>query len=90
LHTFHIFAIRTKDRSSLASYLKGEGIQTSVRYPVPMHLQPALEYLQYHEGDFPQAEAWARENLSLPMYPELTQEQVEYVCDKIEGWVRTR
>jgi len=86
----HIFAIRTRDRGSLASYLKGEGIQTSVRYPVPMHLQPALKYLGYKKGDFPQAEAWAKENLSLPIYPELKEDQIEYVCDKIKEWVRTR
>jgi len=89
-HIYHIFAIRTKDRDSLAGYLKGEGIQTSVRYPLPMHLQPALEYLQYKKGDFPQAEEWAKTNLSLPMYPELTAGQVEYICDKIKEWVRTR
>jgi len=89
-HNYHIFAIRTKDRDSLASYLKGEGIQTAVRYPVPMHLQPVLRHLQYHEGDFPNAEAWAKENLSLPMYPEMSYEQVEYVCEKIKEWVRKR
>ena len=89
-HNYHIFAIRCKDRDSLASYLKGEGIQTSVRYPVPMHLQPALEYLGYKEGDFPKAEAWAKENLSLPIYPEMSYEQAEYVCEKIKEWTRDR
>ena len=89
-HNYHIFAIRTKDRDSLASYLKRKGIQTSIRYPLPMHLQPALEYLGYKEGDFPQAEAWAKENLSLPIYPELTREQIEYVCEKIKEWARER
>ena len=89
-HNYHIFAIRTKDRDSLSSYLKGKGIQTSVRYPLPMHLQPVLEYLGYKEGDFPQAEAWAKENLSLPIYPELTREQIEYICEKIKEWARER
>ena len=88
-HKYHIFAVRIKDRDSLAGYLKEKGIQTSVRYPLPMHLQPALEYLGwYHEGDFPNAEAWAKENLSLPMYPELTLDQVGYVCERVKEWVR--
>jgi len=82
-HVYHIFAIRTKDRGCLAGYLSGWGIQTAVRYPVPMHLQPALRYLGYHKGDFPNAEAWANENLSLPMYPELSTSQIEYVCEKV-------
>ena len=53
-----------------------------------MHLQPALRGLGYSEGDFPHAEAWARENLSLPIYPELNASQVEYVCDRIREWVK--
>jgi len=89
-HCYHIYAIRVKNRDSLARFLAENGIQTAVRYPLPMHLQPALEYLGYKKGDFPVAEEWAETNLSLPMYPELTQEQVEYVCSKIKGWVRDK
>lgn len=85
-HVYHIYAIRCKDRDDLAKYLGENGIQTSIRYPLPMHLQPALNYLGYHKGDFPNAEAWAKENLSLPMFPEMTGEQVEYVCDKVKEW----
>jgi len=89
-HVYHIFAIRCKERDLLKVCLEGQGIQTSVRYPVPMHLQPALRYIGYKEGDFPNAEAWAKENLSLPMYPELESSQVEYVCSKIKKWVEER
>ena len=89
-HVYHIYAIRCKDRDSLAKYLKGQGIQTAVRYPLPMHLQPALEYLGYSKGNFPQAEAWAEENLSLPMYPELTVNQINYVCSEVKKWVGAR
>ena len=89
-HVYHIFAIRASNRDGLRAYLSGQGIQTSIRYPVPMHLQPALRGLGYSEGDFPHAEAWARENLSLPMYPELNANQVEYICDKVKEWVRRR
>ena len=87
-HVYHIFAIRASNRDSLRAYLSEQGVQTAVRYPVPMHLQPALKGLDYSEGDLPHAEAWARENLSLPMYPELNSTQVEYVCDKVREWVR--
>ena len=86
-HVYHMYVIRTKDRDNLAEYLSTCGVQTAVRYPVPMHLQPALKYLGYREGEFPNAEAWAKENLSLPMYPELTASQVEYVYEKIKEWV---
>ena len=88
-HVYHIYAIRCKRRDELAAFLNQHGIQTAVRYPVPMHLQPALRYLGHHKGDFPQAEAWAKENLSLPMYPEMNQEQVEYVCEKVHEWAKT-
>jgi len=87
-HVYHIYAIRCRDRDDLARYLGSKGIQTAVRYPVPMHLQPALKYLGYKRGDFPIAEGWAETNLSLPMYPELTLGQISYVCTRIIEWVR--
>lgn len=86
-HVYHMFTIRCRNRDSLAEYLKWCGIQTAVRYPVPMHLQPVLKYLGYRKGDFPVAEKWAETNLSLPMYPELKVYQIEYICDKIKEWV---
>lgn len=87
-HVYHIYALRCKERDNLAAYLKEHNIETAVRYPVPMHLQPALKYLGYKEGDFPNAEAWANENLSLPIFPEMTSEQVEYVVRKVKDWLR--
>lgn len=86
-HVYHMYVIRCKERDSLAGYLGVNGIQTAVRYPVPMHLQPIIKPFGYQKGDFPQAEAWANENLSLPMYPEMTLDQIEYVCDKVKKWV---
>jgi dTDP-4-amino-4,6-dideoxygalactose transaminase len=59
--------------------MKANGIGAGVHYPVPLHLQPAYRHLSYREGDFPQAEMCAREVLSLPMYPELTDEQLQTV-----------
>lgn len=88
-HTYHIFAIRCKERDALANYLKERGIQTAVRYPVPMHQQPAIVYLCPHEH-YPEAEALAKENLSLPMYPELPLASVKYVCQCITEWSNER
>ena len=89
-HNYHIFSIRVEGRDNLAEFLLSQGIQTAVRYPVPMHLQPALSFLGYQKGDFPEAEKWADENLSLPIFPEMTMEQVEYVCEKVKEWAETK
>lgn len=80
---FHIFAIRTDVRSAVAEHLKKNGIQTGVHYPLPLHLQPAYKSLGYMPGDFPEAEQAAKELLSIPIYPELTNEQVDYIIEKI-------
>jgi dTDP-4-amino-4,6-dideoxygalactose transaminase len=61
-------------------------VQTGFHYPVPVHLQKAYETLGHREGDFPVTERTAREQLSLPMYPELTDEDVDRVCDIIRNW----
>ncbi len=80
---FHLFVIETERRDELQQYLKDQGVTTLIHYPIPIHLQPALEYLGYRRGDFPVAEKLAGEILSLPIYPELTELQVTYVCDQI-------
>mgnify|MGYP001617677127 FL=1 len=90
-HVWHIFALRVTDprgRDDLARFLQERGIQTAVRYPVPIHLQPALAYLGYKEGFFPMAEMWAKTNLSLPIYPEMSREMVSEVTQAIEKWCR--
>jgi len=86
-HFYYAFVIRVRGRDNLAKFLAGNGIQTTVRYLVPMHLLPALKYLGYKKGDFPMAEKLADENLNLPIYPEMTTEQVVYVAEKIKEWV---
>lgn len=86
---YHIYAVRVTDprgRDSLARFLVENGIQTAVRYPMPLHLQPALAHLGYKKGDFPNAEAWARTNLSLPIWPEMSLEMVEEVAQKVKEW----
>ena len=87
-HIFHQYEIRVKNRDALRNYLKENGIDTGVHYPVPCHLQPAFEYLGYKEGDFPVAEKAAKELLSLPIYPELRNDEVEYVCETIRKFYK--
>ncbi len=86
-HVYYAFAIRTKERDKLAVFLKEAGIETLVRYPVPMHLMPALKHLGYKVGDFPMAEERTKTNLSLPIYPEMTDSQVEYVAKRVKAWM---
>lgn len=79
----HVFAILTKDRESLAKFLKKNGIETGVHYPTPLHLQPAYKFLGYKKGDFPYAEQYADETLSLPLYPHMKLDEVDYVIEEI-------
>ncbi|MFV9510483.1 DegT/DnrJ/EryC1/StrS family aminotransferase [Tepidibacillus sp. LV47] len=87
-HIYHQYTIRVKDRDALQTYLKEQGISTMIYYPLPLHLQPVFADLGYKEGDFPESEKAAKEVLSLPMYPELKQEQQEYVVAKIKEFYR--
>lgn len=79
----HVFAILTKDRENLARFLKEQGVETGVHYPIPLHLQPAYKFLGYKKGDFPASEQYADETLSLPLYPHMSFNQVDYVVEKI-------
>jgi dTDP-4-amino-4,6-dideoxygalactose transaminase len=84
-HVYHVYAVRTDDREKLRDVLGTQGIQTGVHYPIPVHLQPAHADLGHHAGDFPVAEQVAREVLSLPMFPEMTREQVQAVAEAVSG-----
>ncbi|KAB0680363.1 DegT/DnrJ/EryC1/StrS family aminotransferase [Aureimonas leprariae] len=83
-HVFHVYAVRSPDRDRLRLALEAEGIQTGLHYPIPVHLQPAHADLGYVSGDFPEAEAASREVLSLPLYPEMTNEQLAIVAAALE------
>lgn len=95
-HVYHLFVIqvssqqtaisgqRSKTRDELQKFLGESGISTGLHYPIPLHLQPCFEHLGYKKGDFPVAEELAEQGLSLPMFAELTDEQIEYVCGKIK------
>ena len=79
-HVYHTYTVRSSDRDGLQKALAAEQIQTGIHYPVPVHLQPAYADLGYGKGSFPQAEQAAREVLSLPIFPEMTDEQQQAVA----------
>jgi dTDP-4-amino-4,6-dideoxygalactose transaminase len=82
-HVYHLFVVRTPRRDALNDHLAARGVSCGLHYPVPVHLQDAYRHLGYEEGAFPNAEAVARECLSLPMYPELTAAQIDHVCGAV-------
>ncbi len=83
-HVFHLFVVRTARRNALRNYLRANGIGTGIHYPVPLHLTEAYQQLGYPgKGSLPAAEQLAGEILSLPMYAELTDEQIEHTIDAI-------
>ena len=82
-HVFHLYVVKSKKRDKLQDWLKKKGIFTAVHYPIPVHFQPAYQDIGYKKGNFPISEKHSREILSLPMYPELKKQQVEYICETI-------
>lgn len=84
-HVWHLFVVRWPQRDNLRVTLSNAGIGTGLHYPIPLHLQPAYRALGYKPGDFPSAEKLADECLSLPMFPELQQIEVERICDVIRS-----
>ena len=89
-HIFHQYVVRVPAarRDPLLEHLKANGVGTKVYYPVPLHLQPCFANLGYREGDFPESERAARETLALPMFPELTRAQQEYVVETLRRFFR--
>jgi dTDP-3-amino-3,4,6-trideoxy-alpha-D-glucose transaminase len=82
-HVWHLYVVRAENRDQLRSSLAEQGIEAGLHYPLPLHLQPALADLGYSRGDFPVAEAWADEVLSLPMFPELEPSEIEQVTNAV-------
>lgn len=84
---YHLYVILVDDRDGLQKFLDSKGIATGLHYPLPLHLQKAYTDLGYNKGDFPITENIADRLLSLPMFPELTRNQIRYVCDKIKEYI---
>lgn len=85
-HIYNQYVIRVKDRDGLKKHLTENGVGCEVYYPLPFHLQKCFQYLGYKEGDFPVAEKASKEVIAIPIYPELTDEQIEYVVDTIRAF----
>jgi dTDP-4-amino-4,6-dideoxygalactose transaminase len=89
-HVYHVYTLRTVDRDGLQTALHAGGIQTAVHYAEPVHLQPAYANLGYSRGSFPQSERAAKEVLSLPLYPEMTGNQIQMVVQALMSIVAVR
>jgi dTDP-4-amino-4,6-dideoxygalactose transaminase len=87
---YHTFVIQAQYRDELKSYLSEQEVSTAIHYPIPIHLQAAAQNLGYCVGSFPVTEKQASSILSLPIYPELTEEQIEYVAACIRNFYELR
>lgn len=85
-HSFHLYVIRTKSRDRLKLFLEQQGVGTMIHYPIPPHLQEAYSNFGYKKGDFPIAEEIAETCLSLPLWPGMITEQLEFVIEKIRHY----
>ncbi|HYF03947.1 MAG TPA: DegT/DnrJ/EryC1/StrS family aminotransferase [Patescibacteria group bacterium] len=83
-HVYHLYVIQTEKRDELQSFLNENGVATGLHYPLPLHMQECFKNLGYKEGDFPVTEKLASHCLSLPMFPEMTEEQIQYVANTIK------
>lgn len=88
-HTYHLYMMRVQEecRDQLLSYLIGSGIDARIHYPKPLHLQPAFEFLGYKKGDFPVAEQYAKEKISLPIHQFMREEEIDYTIHKVTDFL---
>lgn len=87
-HVYHLYVIKVDKRDQLQQFLKEKGIQTAIHYPIPPYLQKAYVHLGYNKGDFPITERLAETSLSLPLYPGLNTESVNYICNSINEFFK--
>lgn len=83
-HVYHMYILQSENREEIIAKLKEAGIATGVYYPVPLHLQKVYKDLGYKEGDMPVAEYLSHRTFAIPVYPELTKEQVDYIISKLK------
>ncbi len=86
VHTFHVYAIRAQNRNELKDYLQQQGIETQIHYPKALPFDPAYQQMGHIPSDFPMAARFQNEVLSLPVYPELTEEQIYFVSKQIKNF----
>ena len=86
---YHVFAILVADRDKLQTHLADKGIVSLIHYPIPIHLQECYQYLGHKKGDFVNAEGIMSKILSLPLFPELTEEEVQIICSTVNKFVQT-
>lgn len=84
-HTYHVYAVRVTQRDTIQQQLLTRGIHTNIHYPIPVHLQPAYSFLNGRVGDLPETETLAKQMLSLPIFPELSDEEVATVGEALGG-----
>lgn len=89
-HTFHLYVIAAENRDGLMNYLKEKNIETAIHYPTPLPLLKAYEYLNYTASEFPVAAALQHKILSLPMYPELTENQIKYIANAVRSFYEVK
>ena len=87
---YHLYVVRVKNREKLQAELAAANIGTGIHYPIPLHQQKAYAHLGYKTGDFPVTEKIAPEIMSLPMFPQLTRQQQEYVAEKLMQFTNAR
>lgn len=85
-HVYHLYVIKTPQRDELQAWLKSQNIFTGIHYPIPLHLQKSMEFLGYQKGDLPATEQAATQILSLPMYADLENDQIEYVAAAVKNF----
>ncbi|MEK6935089.1 MAG: DegT/DnrJ/EryC1/StrS family aminotransferase [Nanoarchaeota archaeon] len=84
---YHLYVVQTKKRDELLKFFEKNGISAGIHYPVPIHLQKHFDYLGFKEGEHPNTEEVSKRIISLPMFPELKKEEIEFVCEKVKEFV---
>jgi len=87
-HVYHLYVIRTTERKKLTEYLRSKNISTGIHYPIPIHLQEAYSFMGLKRGSFPKAEMVSDEILSLPIYPEISEEHIRYICSNMKEFLK--